>query len=463
MTDVTARAGRIDRPRRRPRGAHAAGVVILAQFLLRAASAAGALVVGSYFVDLAHHGVPISSLALGALSALAYLAELILAPLSGSLSDLKGRRLFLVVAPLVAAVGIVLTPGASVFSATPPLAMVVAIVGVSRLIDGTSAAMATPATLGLLADSTDEDRHRRGRLNSMYELSSSGGIAVGAVIGPALYAVTGLWAFTVLAGIYAIAGILVATFTRTDRPKADTTPVTLRRRLKIFSNRRLLAFLPSWIAVNAILGTWVTSQITYVLAGDRTLPGQRFTGSLAHHPAWLSPILGGYVLLFSLFIIGWSFIVGRLPTLPTLTVTISGAVLTSTGLIMANHGIALTVAIPIVVVGVFLEAGFTPAALTHLSDISADFRPNRGLIMGVYSVVLGVGYLLGNLLGGVFAQWLAFDGLGLLTILLAIIALTTIPGMMLAERRHGRTREAPPRDSLTSTPVSARPNDDATQ
>lgn len=168
------------------------------------------------------------------------------------------------------------------------------------------------------------------------------------------------------------------------------------------------------------------------------------------------------MLLFSVCIIGWSFIVGRLPSLPTLTVTISGAVLTSAGLIMANHGIAPTIAIPIVVVGVFLEAGFTPAALTHLSDISADFRPNRGLIMGVYSVVLGVGYLLGNLLGGVFAQWLAFDGLGLLTILLAIIALTTIPGMMLVERHRERTREAPPCDS-TSTPISATPNDDATR
>lgn len=72
---------------------------------------------------------------------------------------------------------------------------------------------------------------------------------------------------------------------------------------------------------------------------------------------------------------------GGLPTLPTLIVTISGAVLTSAGLMLANHGSAPAVGIPIVVIGIFLEAAFTPAALTHLSDISADLRANRSLIL----------------------------------------------------------------------------------
>ncbi|MCW2163344.1 Major Facilitator Superfamily protein [Microbacterium hydrothermale] len=86
----------------------------------------------------------------------------------------------------------------------------------------------------------------------------------------------------------------------------------------------------------------------------------------------------------------------------------------------------------------FLEAGFTPAALTHLSDISAEFRDDRGLIMGAYSVVVGAGYVLGNILGGAFAQWLLFDGLALLTIGLAAIALVSIGAMAVVEKRVRR-------------------------
>ena len=178
----------------------------------------------------------------------------------------------------------------------------------------------------------------------------------------------------------------------------------MRERVRVIRQPRLIAFLPAWIAVNAILGTWVTSQITFVLAGDRTAPGQLLPGAFAGNEAGLSAVLGIYVLVFSVCIVAWSFFIGRLPTVPTLFVTVFGAILASVGLILINRGVPLVVAIPLILAGVFLEAGFTPAALIHLSDISADFRENRGLIMGVYSVVVGAGYLLGNVLGGVFAE-----------------------------------------------------------
>ena len=201
------------------------------------------------------------------------------------------------------------------------------------------------------------------------------------------------------------------------------------------SQPRLLAFLPAWIAVNAILGTWVTSQITFVLAGDQQAPGQLFPGAFANNEAGLSAVLGIYVLVFSLCIVAWAFFIGRLPTVPTLFVTVFGAVIASVGLLLANRGLPLAVALPIVLVGMFLEAGFTPAALTHLSDISSEVLENRGLVMGVYSAVVGAGYLLGNILGGVFAEWLLFDGLALLTMLLAAIALVSIGVMYRIERR----------------------------
>lgn len=412
------------------------GAVILSQLLLRTASAAGALALGSYFVDLSRQGASVGPLLLGILSGIGFLAELVLAPIAGSASDRRGRRVFLVAAPLLAAVGILLTPGASLIATAPAIALVVVTVGTARLLDGAGAAISAPTTLGLLADASDGDPRQRGRVTSLYELSSSGGIALGAVAGPLLYGALGLWTFAVLAGVYVVASALVLAFLRPgSASRPPRTRSSLGDRLRVLAQPRLLAFLPAWIAVNAILGTWVTSQITFVLAGDVRVDGQSFPGAFRGDEAGLSIVLGVYVLFFSLCIVAWAFFIGRLPTIPVLFVTVAGALIASVGLMLANRGAPLALAVPMVMVGVFLEAGFTPAALTHLSDISAESRGDRGLIMGAYSVVVGAGYLLGNVLGGVFAEWLLFDGLALLTIGLAVIALISIAAMSVVETR----------------------------
>lgn len=412
------------------------GAVLFSQLLQRVASAAGALALGAYFVDLAREGAPVGALLLGILSGLSFLAELVIAPIAGSASDRRGRRIFLIAAPLLAAAGILITPGASLVAAAPSIAIVVVIIGTSRLLDGVGAAIAAPAILGLLADDSDDDRMRRGRVTSLYELVSSGGIAVGAVVGPLLYAGLGLWSFVALAAVYVAASVLILVFVRHTPPlRAVQERPTVRERLRVLTQPRLLAFLPAWIAVNAILGTWVTSQITFVLAGDQRAPGQLFPGAFADNPAGLSAVLGVYVLVFSACIVAWAFFIGKLPTVPVLFFTVAGAIVASVGLLLANRGVPLAIAIPIVVLGMFLEAGFTPAALTHLSDISAETPENRGLIMGAYSVVVGAGYLLGNVLGGAFAEWLLFDGLAILTMLLAVIALISITVMFVVEKR----------------------------
>ena len=419
------------------------GVVILSQLLLRISSAAGALVIGAYFVRLRSDGVAVDSLTLGLLSGLTYLAELVFAPLAGAISDRRGRRLFLIAAPLLAAVGTLLTPTASVFAAVPALLMIIVVVGAARLIEGAGAAGAAPATLGLLADSTDDDRIRRGRRMSLYELASTGGIAVGAVIGPLLWSGLGLGAFAVLAGLYLVASALTAAFVRepgsSKRSGRNSPPASsiLRRALSILSDRRLVAFVPAWIAVNAVLGTWVTAQITFVLAGEQRMAGQRFVGSLAGRESTLSLVLGGYVLVFSLCVVGWVFLAGRFPVQPMLFVTVAGTIVASVGLIAGNHGVSAWVFVPVVVVGVFLEAGFTPAALIHLADLSAVWPADRGLVLGVYSVILALGYLAGNVLGGVFARWLAFDGLAVLTIGLAVVAMVSVAVSIVVERRSG--------------------------
>ena len=54
--------------------------------------------------------------------------------------------------------------------------------------------------------------------------------------------------------------------------------------------------------------------------------------------------------------------------------------------------------------GLFVLAGATPAALGLLADISERFPNDRGAIMGLYSVFLAVGQIIGALIGGFAAD-----------------------------------------------------------
>jgi MFS family permease len=100
-----------------------------------------------------------------------------------------------------------------------------------------------------------------------------------------------------------------------------------------------------------------------------------------------------------------------------------------------SNPLLLVIWIVLLLVGVFAESSFAPAALAYLADISEDAARDRGLLMGLYSVFLGLGQLVGNGLGGVFAETWGFDGLIYLTSLLAFIALVALLALLRMEKR----------------------------
>lgn len=406
-----------------PKGTDRAGLAIWSQLFLRIASSAGVLVLGAYFVSLRDRGGGINSLLLGGVSGLVYLTEVLLAPVGGWLGDRRGRKRFLLAGPVLSALAVLLIPLGVGTVALLPLGIILGLVGVARLVEGASMALSVPATLGLLAEATDVQPVRRGRLASFFELASSVGIAAGAVAGPVLWQLFHLFAFVLLAGVYLIAALFVLGVEDRPRNEVRAGAFSLRRYVVILSHRPLARFIPMWILVNAILGVWVGAQVEFVLAARIHVPDQHFVGSLYGHPGTLSEILGAYLLWFALCITIWARVVGRLPRFPTLLITVAGAIPASAGLIALNHGAAPIVFLPIFLAGVFLEAGFTPAALAYLADISQRFSQDRGSLMGLYSTMLGVGQLGGTVLGGLCAQIAYFDGLAYLTIGLAVAAL----------------------------------------
>jgi predicted MFS family arabinose efflux permease len=83
----------------------------------------------------------------------------------------------------------------------------------------------------------------------------------------------------------------------------------------------------------------------------------------------------------------------------------------------------LTMALAILlVISIMVQSGFTPAALAYLADISETQSADRGAIMGLYSVFLGLGQFLGLSVGGLFVDRGGADGMALITGLLGVFA-----------------------------------------
>ena len=97
--------------------------------------------------------------------------------------------------------------------------------------------------------------------------------------------------------------------------------------------------------------------------------------------------------------------------------------------------------------GLFVMAGATPAALGLLADISERFPADRGAIMGLYSVFLAIGQIIGSLIGGFAADWRGIDGMLLATAALLVVALVPLsrlraPGARDRSRSGDRTARA---------------------
>ena len=74
---------------------------------------------------------------------------------------------------------------------------------------------------------------------------------------------------------------------------------------------------------------------------------------------------------------------------------------------------------------ILIQSGFPPAALAQLANISAQ-SAGRGATMGIYTLLLSLGNIIGALLGGFFASRFAFNGLLIVTLAMAIVGLYSL-------------------------------------
>ncbi|MCS7002027.1 MAG: MFS transporter, partial [Dehalococcoidia bacterium] len=338
--------------------------------------------------------------------------ELIGAPIAGVLGDRLGHRLFLLAGPIIGAVAAQLL---GLTTLLPVLFVVMALKGLS-------VATSVPATLAFLSYATRESDRLRVRALAWFEVGSMAGLGLGGFVGGLVNQTLGMWAFSAVAGLYLAAFAALFAVVRTPIPVVVASePVLDLGRLA--RQPTLFRFVPAWLAVQAFVGLWVT-HAPFLLAqppsSTQLLQGG-FTGATV---GALYLAVGVIVACGTLF---WgSVLVGRPRTfgmyagvggLAALTVLLWALNRSGTTweapqfVLLALSGMAGLVA-----------SGFTPAALAQLADIAEEQGEYRGAVMGLYSVLFGVGQVVGSAAGGPLERAMGADGLILLTGVLTLAA-----------------------------------------
>jgi MFS family permease len=388
--------------------------IIGAHALLRIASGTSGILVGLYMASLKNHGAHLSAGLVGTLSAVSFAAELFASIPMGVASDAAQPRWLMTGGAVVGALA------AFLFAVSGSTS----IFFLSRLLEGIGAAAIVPALLAYLTDATEGRPALRARAMSYFELTLLAGLALGGIVAAQLFRVLNSGAFTVVAGVYlACAAILFSSISGRSSRHLTNPLEDLKQVLRLPSIGRLA---PVWLCVNAVVGLWLGPTLPFLLT-ERSTRAQYLSGIYASSPASVGWLLFGYSIVFGLGVTVWSFVLPHIRLQTAMRITLGAMLPVCAGLYLLNHSGGQSVTVRwsiggITALFIMVESGFTPAALAWLAG-TLPVQSGRGAAMGIYSVLLSVGAILGSLLAGILGERYAIDGLLYGTVLVAIAAL----------------------------------------
>ncbi len=408
--------------------------VLLGTFTLRFSTGlTGALLI-YYLAELPRHGgATVDPTVVGLLAAMFFVAELVLSPPFGVVSDRLGQRPVMQLGPGFGAVAVILTG----------LTTSIPLLGLTRLLEGGSSAASVPSILGYIARATAGDEPLRGRAVARFELATLAGLGSGLVAAGPLYELLGRTAFFLNALVYGGSWLiyrfgveeLPAGAPEMDPPRRPG----LRRYWALLRSPYVWLLAPTWIAVNAAIGLW-TSQSLFQLVRSVDSPISRHQLLMGGFTP--TQVSVGLTIGLAVFFAGLLYWGGRFRNLRRTTIILYGILGGAVSMgctFVVNHsgGQPVAVLASFTVgagVGLFVLAGATPAALGLLADVSEAHPLDRGAIMGLYSVFLALGQVAGSLIGGQAARWQGIDGL--LAATLALLAVALIPLWRLRTFEH---------------------------
>jgi MFS family permease len=415
--------------------------VLFGTFTLRFSTGLTGGLFAYYAAQLPAHGGPeMSAFLLGLMMATYFMAELILSPGFGVLSDRLGAHRVMQWGPVFGAIAVILT------AATTNLFLL----GVTRFVEGAAAGASVPSILGYIAIATTRDVPLRGRTVARFEAATIAGLGVGLVAAGPMWEVFGRVAFLLNAGIYGVSFAIyrwgvadVATHAPAAAEQVHSgelrpTGFDFARYRSVISSPRVWLLAPTWIALNGVIGTWTGQSIFQLVK----VPSPRFADQLlmgGFAPTQISIGLGGALLVFFAGLFFWGNRFKRYRRTSIIVIGLAGGLAMVGATFGLNHSahVGLLLQLPLALMalaGLFVLAGATPAALGLLADISESHPADRGAIMGLYSVFLALGQITGSLVGGGAAEWQGIDGL--LAASLGLLLLALLPVRALREREH---------------------------
>jgi MFS family permease len=398
--------------------------VIFGTFTLRLSTGltGGALVY--YLNDLEKYGGPhADAITIATFSALFYASELIGSPLFGVLSDRLGHRRVMLIGPAFGAVAVAITA----FTTN------LLVIGGTRVLEGASTAASVPSILGFIAFATAGNDALRGQQTARFEAATLAGLLGGFVLSGLLFPLLGPGVFLLNAGLYGVSFLIY----RFGVPKHAEPPphpdqgvrgvAALARYKDILLGSHVWLLAPTWIAINATLGLFTSATLFQLVnEPDPQFSDQLLMGGLSPALVSVGLAIGGLLFFAGIFWWGRRFASMRRTTIIFHGIC-GGAALLVAGFGI-NHSAALPIVIPVAlavvfVAGLFVLAGATPAAIGLLADVTEAYPDDRGAIMGLYSVFLGMGQILGAIVGGIAAETWGLDGIFGVALLLLGIAL----------------------------------------
>jgi DHA1 family multidrug resistance protein-like MFS transporter len=396
--------------------------VLAGTFTLRFSTGLTGAMLGSYLARLPEHGgEEVSPLVVGLFSATFYLAELVLSPIFGILSDRRGHHRVMLYGPVFGGVAVILTG----------LTTNLLILGGTRWLEGASTAASIPSILGYLAMVTAGNEALRGQASARFEGATLLGLGAGFAVAPVLFAALGPAAFFLNAVVYGLSFVI---FWTVKDPAGEAAAlraphVGFGRYLTLLRSAHVWLLAPTWIAVNASIGLWFSQSIFQFTAANPDFPDQLLMRGFSAVQISATAVVIGIVFGAGLVYWGNRFKRYRRTTI-ILYGILGGGLLVAAGLVI-NHAGGAAPIIPLIAVvaagfGLFVLAGATPAALGLLADISERFPADRGAIMGLYSVFLAIGQIAGALIGGFAADARGIDGMLVATAALLGVALVPL-------------------------------------
>jgi MFS family permease len=414
--------------------------VLAGTFTLRFSTGLTGAMLGVYLARLPRHGGPeVDPIVVGIFSATFFVAELVLSPVFGILSDRLGHHRVMLYGPAFGAVAVILTG----------LSTNLFVLGGTRLLEGASTAASVPSILGYIAIVTASDEGLRGKMSARFEGATLLGIGVGFALAPIAFEMLGPVAFFANAVVY---GISLAIFWTVEDPEGERAAmeaphVGFRRYAELIRSSHVWLLAPTWIAVNASIGLWFSQSIFQFAKANPRFPEQVLMRGFGPFQISAAAVVIG--IIFGLGLVYWGnrFLRLRRTTI-ILYGILGGALLVAAGLVV-NHAdglpiILVGIAVAVAAFGLFVLAGATPAALGLLADISERFPRDRGAIMGLYSVFLAIGQIVGALIGGFAAHERGIDGMLVATAVLLVVALVPLSQLRRDE------------DALTAVPGAGR-------